>query len=194
MNLPGCKMERSDLNGTQTAMLKLETPELVLSELTEEDAALMLAVLNDPDFLRNVGDRGVRTIDDARRYIIDGPMAMYRQYGFGMYKVALKDRTAVGLCGLVKRDGLDDVDIGFAFLPDYRGRGYALEAAQAVMQDARERVNLRRIVAITLPDNTPSVRLLEKIGLQAERRINLPNDSAELLLMAWEAERREQSK
>ena len=169
-------------------MLKLETPELLLSELTEEDAALMLAVLNDPDFLRNVGDRGVRTTDDARRYIIDGPMAMYRRYGFGMYKVELKDGTAVGLCGLVKRDGLDDVDIGFAFLPDYRGKGYALEAAQAVLQDARKRVNLTRIVAITLPDNLPSVRLLEKIGLQAERRITLPNDSAELLLMAWEAE------
>lgn len=154
----------------------------------------MLAVLNDPDFLRNVGDRGVRTEDDARRYIIDGPMSMYRQYGFGMYKVELKDGTAIGLCGLVKRDGLDDVDIGFAFLPDYRDQGYALEAAEAVMQDARDRVNLKRIVAITLPENTPSVRLLEKIGLQAERSITLPNDSAELLLMAWEFDPKEQSK
>ncbi|SDZ95774.1 Protein N-acetyltransferase, RimJ/RimL family [Microbulbifer marinus] len=168
-------------------MFQLETPQLVLRELTEEDAPLMLAVLNDADFLRNVGDRGVRTVDDARRYIVDGPMAMYRQYGFGMYRVELKDGTAIGLCGLVKRDGLDDVDIGFAFLPDFRGQGYALEAAEAVMQYAREQVALKRVVAITLPDNTPSVRLLEKIGLQPEGRITLPNDDDELLLMGWSA-------
>lgn len=167
-------------------MFKLETPNLVLRQLTEEDAALMLAVLNDPDFLRNVGDRGVRTEEDARRYIIDGPVAMYRQYGFGMYKVEVKSGDAIGLCGLVKRDGLDDVDIGFAFLPDYRGQGYALEAAKAVMQDGRERMALQRIVAIARPDNKPSVRLLKKIGLQAERKITLPNDDTELLLMAWE--------
>ncbi|SHF04073.1 Protein N-acetyltransferase, RimJ/RimL family [Microbulbifer donghaiensis] len=168
-------------------MFQLETPRLVLSELTEKDAPLMLAVLNDPDFLRNVGDRGVRTEADARRYIVDGPMAMYRQYGFGMYKVELKDSKAIGLCGLVKRDGLDDVDIGFAFLPQYRSQGYALEAAQAVMHYGQAEIGLKRIVAIALPDNVPSVRLLEKIGLQPEKRITLPNSSEELLLMAWDA-------
>lgn len=119
-------------------MLKLDTPRLALSELSEQDAPLMLAVLNDADFLRNVGDRGVRTVDDARRYIVDGPIAMYRQYNFGMYKVELKDGTAIGLCGLLRRDGLEDADIGFAFLPDYRGQGYALEAAEAVMGYARD--------------------------------------------------------
>ncbi|WP_323845200.1 GNAT family N-acetyltransferase [Microbulbifer magnicolonia] len=169
-------------------MFQLETPKLLLRQLTENDAPLMLAVLNDPDFLRNVGDRGVRTEADARRYIIDGPMSMYHQYGFGMYKVELKDGTAIGLCGLVKRDGLDDVDIGFAFLPRYRGHGYALEAAEAVMEYARTQAALKRVVAITLPDNTPSVRLLEKIGLQPEKHITLPNGTEELLLMAWDAE------
>ncbi|MFC6632735.1 GNAT family N-acetyltransferase [Microbulbifer taiwanensis] len=169
-------------------MFKLETPNLVLRQLTETDAPLMLAILNDPDFLRNVGDRGVRTEEDARRYIADGPMAMYRQYNFGMFRVEHQDGTAIGLCGLVKRDGLDDVDIGFAFLPDYRGQGYALEAAQAVMQYGREVIGLRRIVAIAQPDNEPSVRLLEKIGLSAEKTIRLPGDDTELLLMAWQSD------
>lgn len=169
-------------------MIKLQTPRLNLCELSNQDAPLMLAVLNDPDFLRNVGDRGVRTIDDASRYITDGPVAMYRQYDFGMYKVELKDGTAIGLCGLVKRDGLEDVDIGFAFLPDYRGQGYALEAAQAVLQYGHEVIGLQRIVAIALPDNTPSVRLLEKIGLHFEKTLTLPGENQELSLMVSQPE------
>ncbi|WP_237066354.1 GNAT family N-acetyltransferase [Microbulbifer guangxiensis] len=170
-------------------MFKLDTPRLVLREMTEDDAPLMLAVLNDPDFLRNVGDRGVRTEDDARRYIVDGPIAAYKRQNFGMYKVELKDGSPIGLCGLVKRDGLDDVDIGFALLPDYRSQGYALEAAEAVMQFARESVGLRRIVAIAQPANLPSVQLLEKLGMQQERKLRLPNDDEELLLMAWDSDR-----
>ena len=166
----------------------LQTERLTLRELSEQDAPLMLAVLTDPDFLRNIGDRGVHTEDDARRYIVDGPIAMYRQYNFGMYRVELKDGTPVGLCGLVKRDGLEDVDIGFAFLPRYRGRGYALEAAQAVMAYGRDTIGLKRIVAIALPDNLPSVQLLEKLGMQAERHIKLPKGDAELVLMGWNAE------
>jgi len=168
-------------------MALLQTPRLTLRELDEDDAPLMLAILNDPDFLRNVGDRGVRSIDEARRYIVDGPMAMYRQYDFGLYKVELRDGTPIGTCGLLRRDGLDDADIGFAFLPDFRGRGYALEAARAVMEYAREAIGLKRVVAIAQPDNTPSVRLLEKIGLRQERTVNLPGDDNKLLLMAWEA-------
>ncbi len=170
-----------------SATALLQTDRLILSELTEEDAPLIVAVLNDPDFLRNIGDRGVRTEDDAHRYITDGPMAMYRQYGFGLYKVELKDGTPIGTCGLIRRDGLEDADIGFAFLPAFRNQGYAQEAAQAVMDYGREEVALERIVAIVLPDNTPSVRLLEKIGLHREKTIRLPGDDDELLLMAWEA-------
>ncbi|WP_193161419.1 GNAT family N-acetyltransferase [Microbulbifer hainanensis] len=166
----------------------LQTERLTLRELSEQDAPLMLAVLTDPDFVRNVGDRGVHTEDDARRYIVDGPIAMYRQYDFGMYRVELKDGTAVGLCGLVKRDGLEDVDIGFAFLPRFRGQGYALEAAQAVMAYGRGTIGLKRIVAIARPDNLPSVQLLEKLGMQAERHIKLPKDDTELVLMGWDAD------
>lgn len=168
-------------------MALLQTQRLTLRELTEKDAPLMLAVLSDPDFLRNVGDRGVRTEEDARRYIVDGPMAMYQRNNFGMYKVELQDGTAIGLCGLVKRDGLDDVDIGFAFLPDYRKQGYAREAAEAVMEYGRDVIGLKRIVAIAHPDNAPSIRLLEKLGLQAERTIQLPKEDEELVLMAWDA-------
>ncbi|WP_346837247.1 GNAT family N-acetyltransferase [Microbulbifer sp. SAOS-129_SWC] len=168
-------------------MNPLRTERLVLRELTEADAPLMLAVLNDPDFIRNVGDRGVHSEDDARRYIVDGPMAMYRQYNFGMFRVAREDDTPIGLCGLVKRDGLEDVDIGFAFLPEFRGHGYALEAASAVMAYGRESIGLKRIVAIALPDNTSSLELLEKLGMKTERTIKLPRNDAELVLMAWES-------
>lgn len=168
-------------------MTPIKTERLRLRRLTEDDAPLILAVLTDPDFLRNVGDRGVHNNEEARRYIADGPQAMYREHGFGLYLVELADGTPVGTCGLIKRDGLDDVDIGFVFLPRFRGRGYALEAARAVMRYGREALALKRIVAIVLPDNAPSVRLLEKIGLRVEGKVTLPGDDEELLLMAWEA-------
>lgn len=164
----------------------IETQRLNLRQLTEDDWPFIFAVVNDPDFLRNIGDRGVRNEEDARRYIANGPQAMYREHGFGLYRVALKDDTPIGLCGLIKREALPDVDIGFSLLPQFRGRGYALEAARAVMQYGREKIAFKRIVAIAVPENKPSVRLLEKVGLCAEGIIRLPGDDAELLLMAWE--------
>lgn len=167
-------------------MPPLQTERLTLRELTQEDTALMLAVFNDPDFLRNVGDRGVHTEEDALHYIADGPMSMYRQYGYGLYKVELKDGTPIGTCGLLRRDGLDDADIGFSLLPDFRNKGYALEAARAVMEFGRNVIGLKRIVAIALPDNTPSVRLLEKIGLKPAGLMTLPGGSEELLLLVWQ--------
>ncbi|WP_226643093.1 GNAT family N-acetyltransferase [Microbulbifer variabilis] len=168
-------------------MFQLNTPNLILRELCEDDAEFILQLLNDADFLRNIGDRRVRNLKQARQYIQSGPMAMYREHQFGLYKVSLPDGTSVGTCGLIKRVGLEDVDIGFAFLPEYRGRGYAQEAARAIMVYAREQLALKRIVAIARPDNTASVKLLEKIGLKAEGRITLPGETIELLLMAWEA-------
>ncbi|GAB2899510.1 GNAT family N-acetyltransferase [Microbulbifer echini] len=168
-------------------MFQINTPNLTLRELSDADAELILLLLNDADFLRNIGDRGVRNLKQARDYIQTGPMIMYRQHQFGLFKVALTDGTGIGICGLIKRDSLDDADIGFAFLPEYRGKGYALEAARAVMVFAREQLNLKRIVAITQPENLASVKLLEKIGLKIERRITLPGETIELLLMAWEA-------
>jgi RimJ/RimL family protein N-acetyltransferase len=113
-------------------------------------------------------------------------MPSYRQYGFGFWCVV--DRQSgerIGICGLAKRDELDAVDIGYAFLPAWRGRGLALEASQAVMLEARQRFGLQRIVAITSMDNPASARLLERIGLQFERNIRL--DDEELRLFAWSA-------
>ena len=161
---------------------------LILSELDVEDAAFMLALLNDADFLRHIGDRGVRTLEQARRYLIDGPMASYRQHGFGLWAVRRVDAPdCIGICGLIRRPTLDAVDIGYAFLPEWRGRGYALEAAQACMALARERFGLQRIVAITAIDNPASARLLEKIGLRFERLIRVSGDAEELRLFAWNA-------
>ena len=168
-------------------MFHRETARLVISELTREDGELMLAILNDPDFIRNVADRGVRTVEQAQDYLEQGTIASYTQHGFGMYKVALKDGSAIGLCGLVKRDFLEDVDIGYAYLPEYRGQGYALEAAQAVMDFAREELDLRRIVAIVSPENDRSVALLEKLGMASEGCMTLPGEEEEIALLAWQS-------
>ena len=172
-------------------MYLLSTERLQLRELTEsdEDARFTLALMSDPDFHRYIGDRGVRTVEDARNYNLRGPIAMYRDHGFGMLRVELKDGTAIGQCGLLKRDGLDDVDIGFAFLPEYRGQGYALEAVQAVMQWGETGLGLARIVAIATPDNRASIGLLERLGLHRERMIRLPGSSENLVLLSWQAGR-----
>jgi RimJ/RimL family protein N-acetyltransferase len=143
----------------------------------------MLALLNDPDFLRNVGDRGARTVDDTRAYIKNGPMAMYDIYGHGLYLVA--ERTsgkAIGICGLLKRDSLEDVDIGFAFLPEARGQGYAVESAAAVLAYGHNVLGLTSVVAIVRPDNAASIRVLENIGMRPERRVQLPHADHELML------------
>lgn len=173
---------------TECPSFELKTERLILREFDIDDAPFMLALLNDEDFLRNIGDRGVRTLEQARQYIIDGAMASYRQHGFGLWGVIPvgMDRC-VGICGLVRRDSLDDVDIGYGFLPEWRGQGYALEASQVCMELGRERFGLRRIVAITSQDNPPSTRLLEKIGLRFERLIHLAGNPDELCLYAWNA-------
>jgi RimJ/RimL family protein N-acetyltransferase len=167
-------------------MTVLETERLTLRRLTEEDAPFMLALLNEPSFLRFIGDRKVRTLDDARSYILKGPVEMYERHGHGLYLTSLKpEGTPIGMCGLIKRDGLADVDIGFAFLPAFWGRGYAFEAASAVLADGQAGLGLRRIVAITAQDNQSSIRLLERIGLNFERRIQLNGEGPELNLFAW---------
>lgn len=161
-------------------MIIAETDRLILRRLTVDDAEFVLALLTDPAWLRFIGDKGVRTLEDARAYIGNGPMAMYERLGFGLYVTERRtDGVPMGMCGLIKRDGLDDVDIGFAFLPAYRGRGYAFEAAAAVMEYGRNIVGLTRIVAITSPDNESSARLLEKLGLRFDRMIRLSADAKE---------------
>jgi RimJ/RimL family protein N-acetyltransferase len=160
-----------------------ETARLVFRRLEEGDAPFILELLTDPDWLRYIGDKGVRDLDGARRYIADGPGAMYAKHGFGLFLVGRKPSGApMGLCGLIRRDGLDDVDVGYAFLPRFRGCGYAEEAAAEMVRFARERVGLPRIVAITTPENERSIRVLEKLGFAFERVIRLTPESREVKL------------
>ena len=152
-----------------------------------DDAAFILDLLNEPSFLRHIGDKGVRTRDDACRYIADGPLASYEQFGFGPYLVQIKDGgEPIGICGLLKREWLEDVDLGFALRPRFWGEGYAFEAASAVVAHARERLGLRRIVAITSLDNEPSIRLLAKLAFRFERVARFTADGPELRVFACE--------
>lgn len=165
----------------------LETDRLILRLQTTDDAAFILELLNDPSWLRFIGDRYVRTLDDARAYILNGPDRMFEQFGFCLYLVERKDDHApIGICGLVKRDSLKDVDIGFAFLPKYWSKGYAYEAASAVMSYGKDTLGLTRIVAITAQENQASTSLLEKLGFRFERLIQLANDSEELKLLVFD--------
>ena len=158
-------------------MSALETERLVLHEFTEQDAPLVLRLVNEPAFLRYIGDRGVRTVDDARRYIADGPVAGYARYGHGLMRVVRKaDAAEIGMCGVLKRDSLPDPDIGFSFFPDYWSQGYALESAQAVMRHARGTLGLGRILAITTKDNEPSMRLLRKLGFRFDRLVTMGSE------------------
>jgi RimJ/RimL family protein N-acetyltransferase len=164
-------------------MKVLETDRLVLRRLAPDDAPFILELLNDASFIRFIGDKGVRTIDDARRYILSGPVASYEQFGFGLYSVDLKESIVpIGMCGILKRDTLPHPDIGFAFLPAYWNKGYAFESAAAVMTYARNTLKLDRVLAITSPDNEASANLLGKIGLRFERMIKLSDDAAAVRL------------
>lgn len=168
-------------------MLILETDRLRLRTLTPDDAEFMLGLLNEPSFIRNIGDRGVRTVEDARSYILNGPVASYEKHGFGLWLVEVKKSGApIGICGLLKRDAMDDTELGYALTPQYWSKGYALESASAVMAYAREELGLKRVVAITDTGNEGSIRLLEKIGFKYEKLIRLSDDSPELKLFASE--------
>jgi RimJ/RimL family protein N-acetyltransferase len=165
----------------------MTTARLTLRHATTTDHLFMFELVNDPAFIRNIGDRGVRTLADAERYVLDGPIASYARFGFGMYLVELTEsRTPIGLCGFVKRDWLPDVDIGFAFLPQYRSQGYAHESASAVLRYGREQLGLARIAAIVSPSNTASIRLLEKIGLRYQSMVRPANEDADIKLFATE--------
>jgi RimJ/RimL family protein N-acetyltransferase len=167
-------------------MSLLVTPRLVIDPLTEADSEFTVALLNDADFIANIGDRRVRTPEQAAAYLNEGPIASYARHGFGMYAVRLKKNGAtIGMCGLVKRDSLPDVDIGYGFLPAYRGAGYALEAARAVMDWASGELGMERLVAIVAPGNRPSVALLEKLGMQAESMVRLSPEDQPIYLYAW---------
>jgi RimJ/RimL family protein N-acetyltransferase len=161
----------------------IDTARLNLRELGIRDAPFILQLLNEQGFLRFIGDKGVRTLADARDYILKGPSDSYRRFGFGLYLVSLRhDGTPVGICGLVKREALPEVDVGFAFLERHWSKGYAAESVSAVLEYGRVTLGLRRIVAITALENARSMALLEKIGLKFERRIRLVENGPELNL------------
>ena len=159
------------------------TDRLELYRFTLDDAAFAMALVNDPPFIQYIGDKGVRTLDDAREYLRKGPLASYERHGFGLFKVLRRaDAEPVGMCGLLKRDTLDDVDLGYAFLPAFWSNGYALESVAGVLDYGRQQHQLTRVVAITQPDNAPSIRVLERSGFAFERSIQLDPEAKALHL------------
>jgi RimJ/RimL family protein N-acetyltransferase len=169
-------------------MLPLLTPRLSIRSFTASDAAFIVELLNDADWLRHIGERHVHTLDDARAYLNDGPLAAQARHGFALWAVRRReDEPAgppIGMCGLLRRPGLEDVDIGYAFLPTARGQGFAREAAAAVLAHGFDRLDLSRIVAITTPDNHASGRVLAAIGMRLERRLRVPGHDSDSLLYA----------
>jgi ribosomal-protein-alanine N-acetyltransferase len=161
----------------------LETDRLRLRRLSVDDAEFILRLLNEPSFIQNIGDRSVRTIEDARAYILKGPIASYEKFGFGLWIVETKSAgLPIGICGLLKRDVLEDVDIGYALLPEFCSQGYAFESASAVMSYAREKLGAKRVLAVVNADNQRSIRLLGKMGFRYERMVRLAEDAPEIKL------------
>ena len=150
--------------------LVIETPRLKIRWLEVGDAAFIYALVNDPMWIRYIGDKNISNLEDAKTYLETGPLEMYRNVGFGLNHVALKeDGTPIGICGLLKRETLEDADLGFAFLPEFRRQGYALEAATAVLDYGCTRLGIERIIAILAPDNLASAKLLRKLGFEFEK-------------------------
>ena len=163
----------------------LETERLIIRRLASDDAEFICRLLNEPSFVSNIGDKGVRTTADAIEYIRSGPLASYDRFGFGLYLVELKETgSAIGICGLIKREALADIDVGFALLPAFWSKGYAFEAADAVVTYGRDVLGISRIVAITAPDNNSSIKVLEKLGMRFEGLIRLSENEGELKLFA----------
>ena len=159
----------------------LQTDRLNLREYTIEDAPFLLRLVNDPAWLLHIGDRKVYTVEDAERYLQDGSMKSYQDHGFGFWKVENKENGEVmGSAGLAKRDYLEDVDLGFAFLPEYRTQGYALEAATSIIDFAKKSLGLKNLVAITSQDNIPSINLLAKLGFRFENKFLLDGEELNL--------------
>ena len=164
-------------------MYAIKTPRLSLREISTADDEFILALMNEPAYIQYIGDRGIRTVENARTYILDKLTASYAKFGYGLYLVELKERpVSVGICGFVKRDSLEHADIGFALLREYWARGFAFEAASAVLDFGLGALDLKTVLGVTLPDNQSSIRLLEKLGLKFQKMIRLPrNDRANML-------------
>lgn len=173
--------------GEQSAASILTTERLRLDRLVEKDADLMLRVWNDPDFIRFVGDRGIRTRDQAVDALRTGVLRLWRESGYGPYRVSLRDGgESIGVCGLFRREILDSPDIGFGLLPAARGRGYAFEAASVVLAHLRKDLEFGRVLAIVSPGNAASVRIIEKLGMRREGHLRMPGEEKALLLYSSE--------
>ena len=161
------------------------TDRLHLRHIETEDAGFILGLLTEPAFLKYVGDKEVRDLDTAQSYILQGPIASYETYGFGLYLVELLDSSEpIGICGLLKRSFLENADLGFALMPDHRGHGYAFEAAQATIDLARNTLKLPKLVAFTAGNNIRSVKLLQKLGMSFDKLIALPGSDKEVKLFS----------
>jgi len=161
----------------------LQTPRLFLREFTIDNTGFIVRLLNSPGWLKFIGDRNVKTEEQAQDYLLNGPIKSYRENGFGLSLVGTKDNdTPVGMCGLVKRSNLDHPDIGFASLPEFMGQGYAHEIAQAMLTYAREVLHIKQVLGITVPDNQASINLLQKVGLKFDKSFAFSDDDKELLL------------
>ena len=161
----------------------LETERLRLREFSPGDSKFIIRLFNSPGWLKFIGDRKVKTMEQARYYLETGPIKSYKENGYGLYLVEKKDRgTPIGMCGILNRQTLEHPDIGFAFLPAYNRKGYALEIANAMVRYAKEKLAMPTIAAITSPENLRSIKLLEKIGLRYHKRFSFPNSAEELLL------------
>lgn len=169
-------------------MFSMKTDRLIIREFSLDDTDFIITLLNSPGWLRFIGDRQVHTKADAEFYLLHGPLKSYAEKGFGLYLMQRKeDMVPVGMCGILKRDTLPDVDIGFALLPEFEGQGYAFEAAQVVLEDAKNRLGFARILAITATDNDASGKLLLKLGFSFERELKLPDDEETLRLYSMNA-------
>lgn len=166
-------------------MPTIQTERLLLSELTPDDAGFILALLNEPSFIANIGDRGVHDLDSAVRYILDGPVLSHARNGHGLLKVSLLDGgEAIGMCGLLKRDSLPDPDLGYAFFPRHWSRGYAIESGTAVLRHARETLALPRVLGLVDPANQASIKVLERLGLRFERELRQGEDDLHVFTSA----------
>jgi len=165
----------------------LETDRLLIRRFDLTDADFILELLNSPDWLKFIGDRNVKTIEEAEVYLVNGPIASYEANGFGLCLVVLKDgEIPIGACGLLKRDFLEDADLGFAFLPGYIGKGFGYESATAIIAYAQSQLNISKILAFTIPENVASIKLLEKTGFHYEKKFTMPGEDEELLLFCYQ--------
>lgn len=165
----------------------LRTERLIIRKLTFDDSLFIVQLLNSPGWLKYIGDRGVKTEEDAKLYLQNGPLLSYEKYGFGLYLVMLLETgDPIGMCGILKRENLEHPDLGFAFLPEFTGKGYAYEAANAVIQFAGQRLEIKTLLAITLPENLNSIKLLEKVGMKYDGVVKSPDGKDNLNLYKME--------